>query len=399
MCIIAWHPKGAQLISEETLHICWDNNDDGAGFAVLRDTVWHVQKGFMTWEAFLKAWKKADFNMEDEFTVHFRIGTSGGIKPSTTHPFPVCDDVEDMRELEYKADQIVFHNGVHSSGCKIASDTMYAVSNWIYSLLPYIDDPNVEWCLKEGLNHDYNKWFITNKEDVYFYGNWFEDEDTGNWYTKKDEYKARKVPKPRTVTYSNYSSPYTYNHIYGFETTNKSDKYKTYYKDDAFNWDEWEKNKKDTYNQRFNINEVSLNSDDSPFYDDLDFAKVYVPCKVCNITILKSDLEHGLCSFCNEEREDPDKDLREEGFLIADQTDGQILALVDQNGDIVWDDKLIADTFDICPNCMEATHIMESPYSDSDSLCTLCGAVFRSVDGEILRYDPDIKAKNMKGSS
>ena len=52
MCIIAYKPKGQALPSKETLQMCWNNNEDGAGYMFANDgRVW-ISKGFATFDKF-----------------------------------------------------------------------------------------------------------------------------------------------------------------------------------------------------------------------------------------------------------------------------------------------------------------------------------------------------------
>jgi predicted glutamine amidotransferase len=388
MCIIAWHPESAKIMKKETLNICWKNNDDGAGIAYWNDTdkTWHVKKGFMSWESFWNAFKEFNFKESDEFILHFRTGTSGGIRPGTTHPFPVCNNTKDMEELDYRADQIVFHNGIHSNGNKTESDTQLAIKNWIYPLLPLIETEGIEYCLKQGLDEDYSKWVITNKENIHFIGCWYEDEKTGIWYSKENDWKRLIQEVRYSNHWGNYNKNYAHKNISNSDNVISFDKY--YFGNKYFAWATFKRDSDDFFNSRvIKTTEYSdsLNSDDSPHYE-------FKSCKICGVSTVDIN-DDNTCFWCAQNIKFDDDEDKE--YQISDNI-GRVLAIVDNNGDIIWDDSIIKDTMDICPSCMESTHLMESPYNDSDSLCTLCGAVFSSVTGEIIRYEPesDKGAKN-----
>lgn len=100
MCIIALKPAGI-VIPEKTLKAMWDNNDDGAGFMYASNGRVRIEKGFMTFESFLKAYKRAgDFR---KIVMHFRIRTHGAISPHLTHPFWIV-----------KGEMGMVHNGIIS---------------------------------------------------------------------------------------------------------------------------------------------------------------------------------------------------------------------------------------------------------------------------------------------
>ena len=97
MCVAIYKPVGVKTPSLETLFQCWEANPDGAGFALpIPDNekyAFHIRKGFMTWEDFVRAFEK--FNLADcesDLLIHFRIATHGGISPGNTHPFPITKE-------------------------------------------------------------------------------------------------------------------------------------------------------------------------------------------------------------------------------------------------------------------------------------------------------------------
>lgn len=89
MCIISCVPKGLAL-EESIVKRMWNTNSDGAGFMYAEDGQLHVEKGFMTLDAFLKAYEP---HAHKGIVLHFRIKTHGALNEVNTHPFLVNDDL------------------------------------------------------------------------------------------------------------------------------------------------------------------------------------------------------------------------------------------------------------------------------------------------------------------
>src|SRR5690348_4415363 len=86
-------------ISKEHLENAFSNNDDGAGFAYIKDGKVVIEKGFFTFESFWNAYTLAELNDKISL-IHFRIGTSGGQDQLNCHPWEVNEEV------------VMMHNGV-----------------------------------------------------------------------------------------------------------------------------------------------------------------------------------------------------------------------------------------------------------------------------------------------
>ncbi len=116
MCVAIYKPKNVQLPSLETLKQCWDENPDGAGFAMLtvgEKYAIEIHKGYMTWKSFVSAFKKyrlADF--DGELLLHFRIATHGGISPGNTHPFSITQDINLLKHPNVLTNYALIHNGI-----------------------------------------------------------------------------------------------------------------------------------------------------------------------------------------------------------------------------------------------------------------------------------------------
>ena len=115
MCIAISKPIGVSLPNDNILRNCWNNNDDGAGFAFNYDGKVFIKKGFMTFDSFMEALKSYDarYNFKEcGVLLHFRIATHGARDSSMTHPFPIVDDAGCLKKIEYTSDYAVIHNGI-----------------------------------------------------------------------------------------------------------------------------------------------------------------------------------------------------------------------------------------------------------------------------------------------
>lgn len=119
MCIAIASPIGVNPPDIETLHTCWDNNDDGAGFAfpLPNNCGVKIMKGFMSWNDFKDAWEEFTSHYDvknNPILIHFRIATHGSRGQDMTHPFPIQYDEGALKKIEYVSDYAVIHNGIIS---------------------------------------------------------------------------------------------------------------------------------------------------------------------------------------------------------------------------------------------------------------------------------------------
>lgn len=157
MCIAIGSPIGVDIPSEDILKNCWNNNDDGAGFAYNLDGRVIIRKGYMTYEAFSAALKQHNetYNLKNRgVLIHFRIATHGGVLPAMTHPFPIVADNGALSKIQYSSDYAVIHNGVISLTSydatkeKATSDTAVFIRDYLSSLATnknwFDNDANIE---------------------------------------------------------------------------------------------------------------------------------------------------------------------------------------------------------------------------------------------------------------
>ena len=111
MCIIVYAPKDIS-ISKETLENCFDNNPDGSGFMYQTNDSVFIQKGFMSFPAFWRAWSSVPETADR--IAHFRIATSGKISEGVCHPFPIVENFNEMRKTKVHSPIAFVHNGILS---------------------------------------------------------------------------------------------------------------------------------------------------------------------------------------------------------------------------------------------------------------------------------------------
>lgn len=116
MCVAIYKPANVKAPDLETLRYCWLANPDGAGFAMETENKNHkfvIRKGFMSFEAFEKAYNKYNLaSYKGRLFLHFRIATHGGICAGNTHPFPITKDIKMLQHCNVLANNVLMHNGV-----------------------------------------------------------------------------------------------------------------------------------------------------------------------------------------------------------------------------------------------------------------------------------------------
>jgi predicted glutamine amidotransferase len=102
MCIIAVteHPN---LLSREIFENCWDNNNQGAGFAYVANKQIKVIKELTSFKRFWRLFQKhREIAIEEEspMLIHFRIASHGSVSINNIHPFFVNKNL------------VMAHNGI-----------------------------------------------------------------------------------------------------------------------------------------------------------------------------------------------------------------------------------------------------------------------------------------------
>ena len=193
MCIAIVKPKGIKNLTKKQLKVCWENNPDGAGFMYNDGVRVTGIKGFMTFEDFWSAYSVADKEMNlknKDVVIHFRIATHGGISPECTHPFPVTDNIEDMRKHVFVSKAGFAHNGILSgwgNNKEKISDTMDYCAH-VIAKIKYLE-------IQDELIHQlakmsYSRFALLFPDKFIIGGNWVKHD---NIYYSNDTYKERKI--------------------------------------------------------------------------------------------------------------------------------------------------------------------------------------------------------------
>ena len=202
MCIAIYKPSGKE-ISKATLQTCFDNNNDGCGFAYINQSQEkHSIELFkyMEFESFYTNYSEAVIeHCNSDFLIHFRITSHGTTELFNCHPFKVDDD------------HVFIHNGIISSvpRDKRKSDTQM-FNETILSKLPY------EWMDSEGIQILVEEFIggsklvvlrVDGKVVIYNEkkGSWVD----GCWFSN-DSYKERITPLYGGNNYRHHGYGYGY---------------------------------------------------------------------------------------------------------------------------------------------------------------------------------------------
>ena len=183
MCIIAIKEKGIDMPDKEILKVMFENNPDGCGFMYAIGGVVHIEKGFMTFDAFIKAVNRLDLK-DVPVVMHFRIATSGGIDKGICHPFPISDKRKNLVKCHTITDVGVVHNGIIPiSAPKNMSDTMQYITSRlsIYKAIQpdFHTIPNCQKRIEKEIKS--KMVFLDNKSRIVKIGEFIEDK--GIWYS------------------------------------------------------------------------------------------------------------------------------------------------------------------------------------------------------------------------
>lgn len=194
MCIAILKPTGAKLPSKDLLYTCWTNNPDGAGFCYNNGHDVIIHKGYMDFKTFYTALttcaKLNNFDNKD-VAIHFRISTSGGVKPENCHPFAVSNHMKKLTKTFVKCKDAFIHNGIiHGYGSKNYSDTMHYITNVIAN----IKDLDHSKKLINSLAIEHNSRFCVVTRNSFMLG--------GDWIKDNGIYYSNTSYKPRVYTYT-----------------------------------------------------------------------------------------------------------------------------------------------------------------------------------------------------
>ena len=184
MCIIIAKEKYGRLPSEEELKNSFTVNSDGAGFMYVKDGKVVIDKGYMSWDSFIKHYKKLleDFNdfKGKSLVIHCRIGTSGKNIKENTHPYPISNNSRLLRAKHLSTQEIgIAHNGV-IKGYGTATglnDTQEFIGKYIYPIYSHFKEFYKNKDIMYGIEVITNsKFAILDSEDkIYYIGDFVDD--------------------------------------------------------------------------------------------------------------------------------------------------------------------------------------------------------------------------------
>lgn len=205
MCIIVYKPTGIENPSWNTLNRCFNYNPHGAGFMYAEDGKVHIQKGFMTWNQFKKAFKPFKNRTDLPIVCHFRITTHGETEKGLCHPFPVSSNRYELKATKSVADIAIAHNGCISltnnpgEGMSDTSEFVRKYANIIITNPMWYHNANANKMLAEIIkskmlvlsNDGHGEvvgdgWFeedgVMFSNDTYKDYNWYFDDYGNGWY-------------------------------------------------------------------------------------------------------------------------------------------------------------------------------------------------------------------------
>ena len=198
MCIIIHKRPDAKFPTKQQLKDAWDANPHGAGFMYVEEDAAVVHKGFMNFKDLWRAYRERKFPKDTEMVFHFRWATSGWIDEETTHPFPIINKDKLLRVLDYRAKQVIAHNGVikGQEEDKDLSDTQVFIKGFLWNLAAWMHKPKVLKAIEHASTG--SRLLIFNNGKISKTGNWYTDKTTGLSYsnTRRMKHTTRIVHHP-----------------------------------------------------------------------------------------------------------------------------------------------------------------------------------------------------------
>ena len=117
MCIAIYKPAGVELPKKKRLKACDESNPDYSGYMIAINGTVLIRKGFKGVKRLRKSIAETEriheINAKDyAMVLHFRIATSGLVKPQNAHPFPLSSSVRKLQELKISCETGMAHNGI-----------------------------------------------------------------------------------------------------------------------------------------------------------------------------------------------------------------------------------------------------------------------------------------------
>lgn len=207
MCVIVYKEQGQEFPSRQVLNTCFDNNPDGCGYMYAYKGNVYIKKGFMRFNDFWQSLKDTRALCGDNlaYIMHFRISTQGGVRKDCCHPYPLSNKMDDLRQLRFKSEIGIAHNGIISltstyyNKTITYNDTMEFITDYLSLIIKrkdYYKDKDTLLLIERLCGSRLA--ILDNKGHCELIGNgWIKD--NGVWYSNKS-YIERKYTTPNTST-------------------------------------------------------------------------------------------------------------------------------------------------------------------------------------------------------
>lgn len=214
MCVICIKPAGECMPGIAKIRRAFAKNKDGAGYMFPYNGEVYIRKGFFNVKDFVsdinKTMKEFNINIKEiPVIIHCRITTSGGTRKENCHPFPLTDDLYELKKTNTTARVGIAHNGVIKALYNSdISDTMWFIKDCLSGLtFDQIKVPAVQNLIKEVVTSD-RLVFLNSEGEYVTIGNWVKD---GPYLWSNSSFKAEPQYKyAKSSKYLGYSGG-TYN--------------------------------------------------------------------------------------------------------------------------------------------------------------------------------------------
>lgn len=228
MCLIIHIKKGVDKNSkfiEEAIRKAEEFNKDGMGYILKReDNSLFINKGFFDVDNFIESINEENVGLNDELTIHLRIGNKGETSPNMCHPFVISSDNQEIDEfLKGQTDKpVLMHNGTmyrYSVANSKKSDTYFftrdvmnndAVLNFVKQ-----DSKMFDKLMQPHLSSSRLILVFPDQSDTILLGEWFEI--NGLLFSKdynKEYFNKKVINLPVPYDRSHYSEYYHWDDYY-----------------------------------------------------------------------------------------------------------------------------------------------------------------------------------------
>lgn len=239
MCIIVAKDRAGRLPTQDELKNCFNRNSDGAGFMYVKNDKVIIDKGYMTFNDFIKRYNKLlrkfdNFNNKS-LVIHFRIGTSGTNSAKNTHPYPITNIQENLHKRYFACKLGVAHNGIiHdytpnkylNNTNNDTNDTQEFIKHYLTPLKENFKNFYKNDDMKKAIEYLTNSKFafINKNDDLELIGDFIED---NNLHFSNSTYKKIEYTYKSDYKFKNYSwDDYFYTHNYNVTKTTKEEEEK-----------------------------------------------------------------------------------------------------------------------------------------------------------------------------